>query len=71
MKKISEGNHEWEHLYTQFKYSSKDPVMCMVHTRTKKLVYYDVTLNRILSKQEALNYRADVTGLHVAYSASK
>lgn len=55
----------WEHLYTQFKNPQGDEVLCMVHKETKKLVCFDVKLNRVLSKQEALAFRADVTGLHV------
>lgn len=70
MSKPAKVNNEWEHLYTQFKHLSKDPVLCMVNKRTKKLVYFDVKLNKVLSKKEALNYRVDVTGLHVAYSQS-
>jgi hypothetical protein len=71
MSKFIKGNHEWEHLYTQFKHSGKEPVLCMVNKRTKKLAYFDVTLNKVLSKKEALIYRADVTGLHVAYSQAR
>lgn len=68
MSKFIKDRHEWEHLYTQFKNSGKEPVLCMVNKRTKKLIYFDVTLNKILSRKEATNYRPDVTGLHVAYS---
>ena len=39
----------------------------MMHKETKKLVCFDVKLNRVLTKQEALVFRADVTGLHVLY----
>jgi hypothetical protein len=38
-----------------------------VHKQTKKLVCFDVKLNRVLTKREALVFRADVTGLHVKY----
>lgn len=59
--------HCWEHLYTQYKTPGGDPVMCMVHMRTKQFVYFDVKSNRLLSKQDALMFRADVTGIHVIY----
>ncbi len=67
MAKLNKSHHEWDHLYTQFKNASQDPVLCMVHKKTKKFAYFDVKLNKMLTKQEALNYRADVTGLHVVY----
>lgn len=69
MAKLIKSHHEWDHLYTQFKHGSLDPVLCMVHKTTKKFTYFDVKLNKMLTKQEALNYRADVTGLHVVYKA--
>jgi hypothetical protein len=58
--------HDWTHLYTQFKGPEGDPVLCMVHNTTKKMIYFDVKANRLLTKQEARPFRADVTGLHVA-----
>jgi len=64
MSKIDNLNPDWEHLYSQYKNAEGDPVICMVHKRTKKFVYYDVKLNRVLSKQEALLFRVDVTGKH-------
>jgi hypothetical protein len=54
----------WEHLYTQFKNSAGAQVVCMMHKQTKKFIYFDVQSNRLLSKQEALSYRVDVTGIH-------
>lgn len=68
MDDLDKLEQNWKHLYTQFKDSNGDPVLCMVHKQTKKFAYVDVQLNRVLSKQEALNYRVDVTGLHVIYS---
>ena len=65
MDKLDKEENCWEHLYTQFKNLAGDPVQCMVHKTTKKLVYFDVKSNRLLSKQEALMFRADVTGIHV------
>ena len=62
---IKEGN--WEHLYTQFKFSTGDPVICMVHKQTKKFVYFDIKSNRLLSKQEAMLFRPDVTGIHLIH----
>lgn len=60
-------DHNWEHLYTQFKNSTGHPVLCLVHRQTKKFIYFDVQLNRVLSKQEALVYRVDVTGKYFAH----
>ena len=57
----------WEHLYTQFKNPEGDRVLCMMHKESKRFVYFDVKLNRVLTKQEALVFRPDVTGLHVIY----
>lgn len=70
MSKFNKTSQEWEHLYTQYKNAEGDPVMCMVHKKTKKLVCFDVKLNRVLSKQEAINFRADVTGVHIPYKAA-
>jgi hypothetical protein len=68
MSNLDKFAQQWEHLYTQFKGSNGDPVLCMVNKQTNKFAYLDVKLNRVLSKQEALNYRVDVTGFHVIYS---
>ena len=57
----------WEHLYTQFKNPEGDQVLCLMHKETKKFVYFDVKLNRTLSKQEAMMFRVDGTGWNVAY----
>jgi hypothetical protein len=38
----------------------------MMHKETKKFVYFDVHLNRVLSKKEALIYRVDATGKYSA-----
>lgn len=67
MSKLAIVERNWDHLYTQFKNPTGDPVVCMVHKRTKKFVYFDIQSNRLLSKQEALMYRADVTGIHVIH----
>ncbi|MEI7841821.1 MAG: hypothetical protein WCI39_02215 [Gallionellaceae bacterium] len=56
----------WDQLYTQFKTPTGDPVVCMVHKKTKKCVYFDVKLNRLLSKQEALISTVDITGKYLA-----
>lgn len=68
MSKLAIVERNWEHLYTQFKNTTGDPVICMVHKRTKKFVYLDIKSNQLLSKQEALMYRADVTGIHLIRS---
>ena len=65
MGNLDKLEQNWEHLYTQFKISTGGTIVCMVHNKTKKLVYFDVELKRFLSKQEALMYRADVTGRHL------
>jgi hypothetical protein len=67
MSKLVILERNWEHLYTQFKDKTGEPVICMVHKQTKKFVYFDISSNRLLSKQEALKYRADVTGIHLIY----
>jgi hypothetical protein len=67
MGNLAKVDHNWEHLYTQFNNSTGSPVVCMVHKLTKKFIYFDIQLNRVLSKQEALVYRVDVTGKHLAY----
>jgi len=41
--------------------------MCLMHKQTKKFVYFDMKLNRLLTKEEALIYRPDVTGFHLVY----
>jgi hypothetical protein len=70
MSKLAIVGHNWDHLYTQFKSPTGDPVVCMVHKQTKKFVYFDIKSNRLLSKQEAVIFRADVTGIHLIPSLS-
>lgn len=67
MGNLDKIDPNWEHLYTQYNNSTGYPVVCMVHKLTKKFIYFDVQLNRVLSKQEALAYRVDVTGKHFAH----
>jgi hypothetical protein len=67
MSKLDIFKRDWEHLYTQFKSPTGDPVLCMMHKRTKKFAYFDIKSNRVLSKQEALIFRPDVTGIHIVY----
>lgn len=64
MSKLTIVEHDWEHLYTQFKALTGGQVICMMHKRTKKFIYLDIKLNRLLSKNEAVIFRADVTGIH-------
>ena len=66
MSRSTKAQNNWEHIYTQFKNNNGDPVLCMMNKITKKLIYFDIKSNRILSKQEALIFRPDVTGIHVA-----
>jgi glycine cleavage system aminomethyltransferase T len=56
----------WEHLYTQLKGPTGESVVCMMHKETKKFVYFDIQLNRVLTKKEALIYRVDATGKYSA-----
>jgi len=65
MANLDKLKQNWEHLYTQFKIQTGGTVVCMVHNQTRKHVYFDVQLQRFLSKQEAMMYRADVTGRHL------
>ena len=64
MINLAKMENDWDHLYTQFKNQTGDSVVCMMHRQTKKFVYLDLQSNRVLSKQEALNYRVDATGIH-------
>ena len=57
----------WEHVYTQFKNPGGDRVLCMMHKETGQFLYFDVKLNRVLTKQEAFVFRVDVTGLNTIY----
>ena len=67
MSNLTIAKHDWEHLYTQFKALTGDPVICMMHKRTRKFIYLDIKLNRLLSKQEAVVFRPDVTGIHIIH----
>lgn len=68
MGQLAIVDRDWEHLYTQYKILTGDPVVCLVHKHTKKFAYFDIKSNRFLSKQEALQFRLDVTGIHVIHS---
>lgn len=67
MSKLAMVENDWKHIYTQFKGATEDRVLCLMHKQTKNFVYFDMKLNRLLSKEEALQYRPDVTGLHLVY----
>jgi len=67
LSKHGKTKQDWEHVYTQYKNASRDPVLCMMNKETKKFIYFDVKLNRMLSKQEAMIYRPDVTGIHFTH----
>jgi hypothetical protein len=62
MSEIDNSKHEWEQLFTQFKNPSGDTVICMMHKSTKKRVYFDAQLNRLLSQKESKIYSLDMTG---------
>jgi hypothetical protein len=61
MGKLDKIEDEWEQLFMQYKDSTGDPVVCMVNKSSKKRLYFDVKLNRLLSKQEASRYTIDLT----------
>lgn len=67
MSKLTIQERDWEHLYSQLKGATGDRVMCLMHKQTKKFIYFDIKLNRLLTKEEALVYRPDVTGFHLVY----
>lgn len=62
MNKLDKEPHEWEQLFTQYRNPSGDAVICMIHKRTKKSVYIDAKLNRLLSKKEAKMFKLELTG---------
>jgi len=62
MSKLDKEPHEWEQLFTQYKNPAGDAVICMIHKRTKKSVYFDAQLNRLLSKKESKMFKLDLTG---------
>ena len=62
MEILDKASYEWEQLFTQYKTQAGDTVVCMIHKDTKKRVYYDAQLNRVLSKNEAKRYSLDLTG---------
>lgn len=68
MANLDKLEQNWEHFYTQFNIETGGTVVCMVHNQTRKHVYFDVQSQRFLSKQEAMRYRADVTGRHLIQS---
>ena len=62
MGKLDKIEEEWEQLFLQYKNATGDSVVCMVNKASKKRLYFDVKLNRFLSKREAANYTIDLTG---------
>jgi hypothetical protein len=68
MSLLDKASHEWEQLFTQFKNTDGDEVVCMVHKRTKQSVYFDAQQNRLLSKNEARKFTIDLTGKHAIAS---
>lgn len=67
MNDMEKLERDWEHIYTQFKGSTEDGVLCFMHKQTRQFVYLDSKLKRFLTKQEASKYRLDATGLHAIY----
>lgn len=62
MGKLDRITNRWEQLFVQYKNQTGDSVVCMVNKQTKKRIYFDTRLDRILSKKEALFYTIDLTG---------
>jgi predicted transport protein len=62
MGKLDKIEEEWEQLFMQYKNSTGDSVICMVNKTSRKRLYFDVKLNRFLSKREASKYTIDFTG---------
>ena len=62
MGKLDRITNTWEQLFVQYKNQTGDSVVCMVNKQTKKRIYFDIKLDRILSKREALLYTIDLTG---------
>ena len=67
MGKLDRLVYGWEQLFAQYKNQTGDAVVCMVNKRTKKRIYFDVQLNRVLSKREASRYTIDLTGKYVVH----
>lgn len=70
MGKLDRIGNSWEQLFEQHKNQAGDSVVCLVNSRTKKRIYFDVQLNRVLSKKEAALYTIDLTGQFAALSSS-
>lgn len=62
MGKLDRIKNGWEQLFVQYKNQTGDSVVCMINKQTKKRIYFDIKLDRILSKKEALLYTIDLTG---------
>jgi len=62
MGKLDKIEEEWEQLFLQYKNETGDTVVCMVGKESRKRLYFDVKLNRFLSKREASRYTIDLTG---------
>lgn len=62
MGKLDQIGNSWEQLFAQYKNQTGDSVVCMVNKQTKKRIYFDIQLNRILSKKEAARFTIDLTG---------
>ena len=69
MGKLDSIANGWEQLFAQYKYENGGAVVCMVNKQTKKRIYFDLELNRILSKREATRYTIDLTGQYALLAA--
>jgi len=65
--KMGNLKNDWEQLFRQKKNQSGGSIVCMVNRQTRKRIYFDMELNRVLSKKEALHYSIDLTGQFVVF----
>jgi len=70
MGKLDRIGNSWEQLFEQHKNQAGDSVVCLVNSHTKKRIYFDVQLNRLLSKKEATRYTIDLTGQFAVLASS-
>jgi hypothetical protein len=61
VKKQNKLSTDWEQLFMQYKNQAGDLVACFINKQSKKRVYFDMKLNRVLSKREAFRYTIDLT----------
>jgi hypothetical protein len=57
MSTLTKVEQDWKPLCTDtlFKIQTDRPVVCMEHKKTKEHAYFDISLDRFLSQQEAFD----------------